>query len=165
MSSFRIRPKFTIFSKRKMDDIIHDTRILLQERGNNIRGLAMQDHITLQIPPEERHFWSPQLSVILYDEINQTRLVGVYGPMPNVWIIFTFGYLGLSTLLVFILIIGLSQKNLGLESPVLWWAPVLCALLAGLYLFSQMGQKLGASQMFTLHHEMENILGEKIPIY
>lgn len=165
MSSFRIRPKFTIYSDRKMEEIILDTRTLLQKRGNFIRGLAMQDHITLQIPADERHFWSPQLSVILYDEINQTRLVGVYGPMPNVWIIFAFGYLGISTLLVFILIIGLSQKNLGMDSPVLWWAPVLVALLVALYFISQMGQKLGASQMFTLHHEMENILGEKIPIY
>ena len=148
-----------------MDDIIRETRIILQERRVDISGLAMQDHITLQIPSESRHFWSPQLSVILYDETPQTRLVGVYGPMPNVWIIFAFGYLGISTLLVFILIIGLSQKNLGLESPLLWWVPVLVALLLTLYLISQMGQKLGAAQMFTLHHEMENILGEKIPIY
>jgi hypothetical protein len=165
MSSFRIRPKFTVYSEEPPEEIIRKTREVLSAPEANCKGLAMQDHITLRIHAHDRHFWSPQLGVILYDEDGKTRLVGLYGPMPNVWVLFTFGYLALSTLTIFISIIGLSQRSLGLESSVLWLVPLLLGGILFLYLLSQMGQKLGAAQMFTLHHEMENILGQKIPIH
>lgn len=164
MSSFRIRPRFTVYSSLSAGEIIQKTRTNLKDPAASCAGIAMQDHITLRVLQEERHFWSPQLSIVLFDENAGTRLEGRYGPMPNVWVLFTFGYLALSTLLIFTLIIGLSQKSLGLDSSVLWLVPFLAGGLAVLYFLSQMGQKLGAAQMFYLHHEIEAILGQKIPI-
>lgn len=164
MSSFRIRPRFTVKSSLPVGEIIEKTRSKLKDPVASYTGLAMQDHITLNVLQEERHFWSPQLSIILFDENNGTRLEGRYGPMPNVWVLFTFGYLALSTLLIFTLIIGFSQKSLGLDSSVLWLVPFLAGGLIFLYILSQMGQKLGAAQMFDLHREIETILGQKIPI-
>jgi len=164
MSSFRIRPRFTVKSSLSVDEIIEKTRLKLKAPSSTCAGLAMQDHITLRVLQDERHFWSPQLSIVLFEENDGTRLEGRYGPMPNVWVLFTFGYLALSTFLIFILIIGLSQKSLGLDSTVLWSVTFLAGGLAFLYFLSQMGQKLGAAQMFYLHHEMESILGQKITI-
>lgn len=165
MSSFRVRPKFTIYSPKSVEEIIRETREYLSAPDAEIKGLAMQDHITLRILSKDRHFWSPQVSVILFSEKDETKLMGTYGPMPNVWVIFAFSYLALFTLLIFISIVGFSQMSLGIESNILWSLPFLGGGIILLYIISQFGQKLGAAQMFTLHHHLEKITDQKIPIH
>ncbi|MBK6362307.1 MAG: hypothetical protein IPL63_07960 [Saprospiraceae bacterium] len=164
MASFRIRPKFSVESEESIEEILLNTKEFLKSPDSEIKGLAMQDHITLRIRQNERHFWSPQLSVLLIPNNEKTRVIGVYGPMPNVWLIFTFSYLALSVLSVFVAIVGFSQYSLGLESKILWLLPFFGGVMILLYIFSQFGQKLGAEQMFTLHHHFEKILKSKIPI-
>lgn len=166
MSSFRLRPKFDIIVDSKANDIIQTAKTRLKQQDAPCTGIAMQDHITLRILQQERHFWSPQLSILLIsdDESNQTAIKAVYGPMPNVWTFFTLSYLAISVLAVFISIIGFSQYSLGLESKILWVLPVLAFFALFLYFLSQFGQKLGAEQMFTLHHFFEEVIGRRIHI-
>jgi hypothetical protein len=164
MASFRIRPKFSVETDQSIEAILLNTKEFLKSQNTEIKGIAMQDHITLRINQNERHFWSPQLSILLLPENNKTKVIGVYGPMPNVWLIFTFSYLALSVLSVFVAIVGFSQYSLGLESKILWLLPFFGGAMLLLYILSQFGQKLGAEQMFTIHHHFENILKIKIPI-
>jgi hypothetical protein len=164
MASFRIRPKFSVETDQSIEAILLNTKEFLKSQNTEIKGIAMQDHITLRINQNERHFWSPQLSILLLPENNKTKVIGVYGPMPDVWLIFTFCYLALSVLSVFVAIVGFSQYSLGLESKILWLLPFFGGAMFLLYILSQFGQKLGAEQMFTLHHHFENILKIKIPI-
>lgn len=65
MASFRIRPKFSVESEESIEEILLNTKEFLKSPDSEIKGLAMQDHITLRIRQNERHFWSPQLSVLL----------------------------------------------------------------------------------------------------
>ncbi|MFZ1704059.1 MAG: hypothetical protein WAT79_06910 [Saprospiraceae bacterium] len=164
MSSFRIRPKFEVTCSLSVEDVILKTKDFLQKTDTSCFGIAMQDHITLSVKPKYRHFWSPQLSLVLTQEEEKTKITGLYGPMPNVWMIFAYAYLALSTLIIFISIIGFSQYSLGIESNILWFLPFLLGFILFLYMLSQFGQKLGAEQMFTLHHSFEEIIGEKIHI-
>jgi len=167
MASFRVRPRFEIETDQPIPEIIERVKISLKNPDAPCRGIAMQDHITLRMPDKERHFWSPQLSILMLEHENQPskiRLIGTYGPMPNVWTMFALSYLAIGVLFTFISIVGFSQKMLGMDSNILWLLPALAIVALILYLLSQFRQKLGAEQMFTLHHFFEESIGQKIHI-
>jgi hypothetical protein len=165
MASFRVRPKFEMYTSKTMEEIITIVKEKLRTNTHNLHGQAMQDHITIRVNRSHRHFWSPQLSVLMYREIedDETRIVGIYGPMPNVWTLFTVTYLAVGVIFVFISIIGFSQMALGGESKILFALPILAVIALGMYLFSQMGQKLGAAQTYAIHYFFEEALGESLP--
>lgn len=166
MSSFRVRPKFVMYSDKSIEDIIQTIKPKLKDNQYDVIGTAMQDHITLQISKKVRHYWSPQLSILMEenaDNTNKTKLTGVYGPMPNVWTIFALSYLAIFTLVTFIAIIGFSQRALGQDAPVLYALPFLIGTALALYLISQFGQKLGANHTYALHFFLQEALGERVP--
>lgn len=165
MSSFRVRPKFSVTSTQTTEDILMKVKNRLSDNTEHLHGQAMQDHITIRINKEQRHYWSPQLSILLQeDEVNQSTLItGVYGPMPNVWTLFAVSYLALAVIFTFISIIGFSQRALNQEAAILYVLPILVIVAAVLYIMSQMGQKLGAAQTYTIHFFFQDALGEKLP--
>jgi len=165
MASFRVRPRFEIETHKTIEDIISQIKEKLKYNSHHLHGQAMQDHITIRVNKSHRHYWSPQLSIIMQREENdtKTKIIGVYGPMPNVWTLFALGYLAIGVLFTFISIIGFSQKALGNECKILWVLPVLAALATIMYLSSQMGQKLGAAQTYAIHYFFEEALGESLP--
>jgi len=166
MSSFRMRPRFELEISRPADAIIDHFRNQLHQPGLPCRGLAVMDHVTIRVRKEELHFWSPQLNVTLFRSPDglSTHVTGRYGPMPNVWTLFTGGYLLFGFLFMFVSIVGFSQYSLGQPCQILWFLPVLAILIALLYVSSQLGQKLGAEQMFTLHHFFEETIGQRVHI-
>ena len=105
MSSFRVRPKFEMESNKTIEEIITIIKEKLKINTHHLHGQAMHDHITIRVNQSHRHYWSPQLSVQLYREPEDkvTRLVGVYGPMPNVWTLFTLVYLAVVALTMYII--------------------------------------------------------------
>ncbi len=165
MTSFRIRPRFRATSPVDRQTIIARLQKALEEQPPKCHGIAIDGHIILRVLPEEAHYWSPQLSILLDQEEDETLIRGRYGPKPNVWTLFTMSYLAISILATFLSIIGFSRLSLGLSANVLWALPVLAAAAVGLYISSQLGQKLGAEQTFTLHHFFEEVLGQKIPLH
>jgi hypothetical protein len=148
-----------------MEEIISQVKAKLLNNHHNLHGQAMQDHITIRVNKAHRHYWSPQLSVLLYREEgdSETKIVGIYGPMPNVWTLFTIIYLAIGVLTTFISIIGFSQKAMGQQSSILYLVPFLMILAAAMYFVSQMGQKLGAAQTYAIHYFFEEALGEPLP--
>jgi hypothetical protein len=165
MATFSFRPSFEITSVKTMTEVIQRVKDHLKHDIHHLEGEGMQDHITIRVRASHRHYWSPQLSVLMHDDEkeNTISIRGVYGPMPNVWTLFTISYLAIGTLSLFISIIGFSQQALGQEAPVLWVLPVLAVLAIMLYLLGQMGQKLGAAQTYAIHYFFEDALGEPLP--
>ena len=165
MASFRVRPKFEMRSSKTVEEIITVVKEKLKDNTHNLHGQAMQDHITIRVNRSHCHYWSPQLSILMFREPDEvtTKIVGVYGPMPNVWTLFTFTYLAVGVLSVFISIIGFSQRALNLDAKILYALPILAIIAIGMYIFSQMGQKLGAAQTYAIHYFFEEAIGEKVP--
>lgn len=81
MASFRVRPRFEIESKKTMDEIIQLVKEKLKHNTHNLHGQAMQDHITIRVNKSHRHYWSPQLSILMQRESgdNETKITGIYG--------------------------------------------------------------------------------------
>lgn len=165
MASFRVRPKFEMTSSKTMEEIITLVKEKLKINTHHLHGQAMQDHITIRVNKSHRHYWSPQLSILMYREPEDTttRVIGVYGPMPNVWTLFAIVYLAVGILIVFIAIIGFSQQALGHDASILYGLPLLAAVAIGMYIFSQMGQKLGAAQTYAIHYFFGEAISEDVP--
>ena len=124
----------------------------------------VQGHVDIKIPVAERHYWSPQLHISTEQTDDGTIIRGLYGPNPTVWGLFFFGYLTVGVLSFFAAFWGFSQLTLGHDARILWALPVLAVVALVLYLIAQMGQKIGADQMFRLHYFYEEIFHDKVPI-
>ena len=164
MTSFRIRPRFRQLRNEKPEEIEKVLKKKIESNKDQFIGIFMEGHITLKIRAKNRHFWSPQLNLSLETYQDKTVIRGLYGPNPTVWAVFFFGYAALGIILVIAGMLLLSQYMLEMETK-LWWVIPTC-IIAGLilYLIAQTGQKIGASQMFDLHHFYEETVGEKIEI-
>lgn len=70
-------------------------------------------HICLRIPEQDRHFWSPRLTLTLEaTEDGRTRIKGIDDPNANVWSLFLCGYLLGGTFGLFSGICGSVQWSL-----------------------------------------------------
>lgn len=164
MSSFRIRPRFRQEVGANVMEIQDRISKGLKKMDNPYTVTFLPNQITLKIPLETRHFWSPQLNITLEQTDNGTLIRGLYGPNPSIWAMFFFAYSALGIIILFAGMVALSQLSLGMETPLWWVIPVCAALLIIIYLIAQTGQKIGAQQMFDLHHFYEETLGERIVI-
>ncbi|MEP5071509.1 MAG: GTP-binding protein [Crocinitomicaceae bacterium] len=121
-------------------------------------------HIYVKIHPLRQHFWSPQLHLSLEQDADKVIIRGLYGPNPTVWAIFFFSYVALGILSLFLGMWGLTRWSLGMDHAILWAIPVFAVIAVILYLSAQAGQKLGAQQMFDIHHFYEAIAEDRIEI-
>lgn len=164
MTSFRIRPRFKHLSPIPKNEIERMINQALSEKDAICVGESLPGHVNLKIPLKDRHFWSPQLTITLDENEEGTIIRGLYGPNPTVWAIFFFGYVTIGVAIFFLAMLGFTRMSLGLSYGALWIIPGLLALGVILYFSAQMGQKLGAEQMFSLHHFYEELIHDKISI-
>lgn len=166
MSSFRLRPRFRHLTERDFTAIRQMVENEIETNGATCDLDIRNGHISVKIPENERHFWSPQLDLSIEQEEGEekTLILGHYGPNPNTWALFTYGYVILGILSVFVFIWGMSKFTLGKSAPELWLLLLIGGLAAGLYILAQFGQKIGAEQMYNLHFFYQKAIGEKIKI-
>lgn len=165
MSSLRVRPRF----KEELPISAKEYKFRLSkaiDESVDFTGLVSENYAVIKIPAHERHYWSPQLALTIEssDDNEGVVLGGLYGPKPSVWALFFMCYSALGILSVFVIVIGLSQIILDKPALVLWMLPVLVAVALVLYLVAQAGQKLGAEQMFRIHHFYEDLFKDRISI-
>lgn len=163
MSSFRIRPRFK--------HLVNETKESLEKRicealkgGQQFQCNYLPNHLYIKINPEERHIWSPHLHLSFEQDDHNVIVRGLYGPNPTVWAFFFFGYVALGILSLFVGMWGFSLYSLGKDASILWIIPVFAAIALILYIIGQTGQKLGAQQMFDIHHFYEGLVQDKIVI-
>lgn len=163
MTSVRIRPRF----QKQLDQDMPEVELLLKsklEATDKFSYTMDPRHVVIRIKPEDRHFWSPQLSLTLDETEEGTLVRGLYGPAPNVWTIFLLSYLAIAVLALFALFLGLSYWMLDQDIKIFWALPVLGMAALAVYLIAQFGQKIGAEQTFRLHQFIEASLGKEMHI-
>lgn len=164
MSSLRIRPRF----KETVTGSTADYLIGIKEAIDHNReftGLVSEQYCVIEICAQERHYWSPQLTLTLEETLEGgLEIRGLYGPKPSVWAIFFMSYAALGVLSLFVGVFGFSQVILGNSAPILWAIPVMVAIAIALYLVAQGGQKVGAEQMFRIHHFYEEVIKHRVSL-
>ena len=163
MSSFKIRPRFKhAFVGEK--EILESKLVNALKKSNRLVYTYLSGHLYIKFHPSVVHFWSPQLHLSFDQEQDQTIVRGLYGPNPTVWAIFFFGYTALGILTLFFGMYGLILLNLKMDFTILWLIPVFGLLAIVMYVSAQAGQKIGAQQMFEIHHFYEELTGDKIRV-
>ncbi len=121
---------------------------------HQIRG----PHVVLTVPPDARHFWSPWLTMEVSPAATGSVLHGRFSPKPAVWTGFMFGYITLTTAGSFGLMFAVSLAIIGKSV----WIAAVCSIVfflaaAGMYVASQIGQRLARAQMHELHAMVSEI--------
>lgn len=110
-----------------------------------------QDHVVLCMDQDQRHFWSPWLSLDIQAHEGTTHLYGRFSPHPSVWTGFAFCYLTLTAIGFFSLIFAWASQISGSGKPAVGLIAPLCAVIAfSLWWASQLGQRLARDQMLIL---------------
>lgn len=165
MSSFRIRPRFREELPIKGSAYVHQLKEAI-DSSTEFTGMVSDNYAVIKIPSDERHYWSPQLALTIepYEEKEAVFIRGLYGPKPSVWAVFFMSYAALGVLSLFVGVFGLSQIMLKKPAPILWLIPAFALVALVLYLIAQAGQKVGAEQMFRIHHFYEGLFKDKVRI-
>ena len=161
-SGFQIRPRFEVKSPLSLEEIFNQTKIALESKGAPCNGQARLGFITLYPPKNERHIWSPYLSVIIDEEEDGVLLRGHYGPSPTIWTLYILIYSFIALITLIVCIIGFANMAMGEPTNILWLLPVLCAMLVSMFLVSYYGQRKGYYQLMRMHHFFEDILGQHV---
>ena len=165
MSSFRIRPRFR--EELPLDTLEYTQKLKTAlDSSAAFTGMVSENYAVIKIPREERHYWSPQLALTIepYEDKKAVFVRGLYGPKPSVWAVFFMSYAALGIVSLFVGVFGLSQIMLEKPAPILWAIPGFAVIALIMYLVAQAGQKVGAEQMYRIHHFYEGLFEDKVRI-
>lgn len=148
-----IRPRFSFVIPYPAEEIIRRIQLKLDEPHAPCVGKISMDHVFLDIPQVDQHFWSPQMSFYLEpDETdpNKTQIRGLFGPKPSVWTLFLFFYLAVGLVGMVFSMYGFSKWSLGTFSYAIYGLPVALVVMSTAYFMGKSGEKLGEDQILIL---------------
>ncbi len=161
-SDIFLRPRFKI-------DLNESKEVLLQKFKGNLNAnnckycsKIVDNHIFIDVPFEEDHFWTPQLHLEIISENEDAAFVkGLFGPKPQVWTLFMFLHfvVGIS-FLVFLVMLYVNwslKESLFISTLMVVFLPI---IWIALYVFGRLGRKKGKTQMVELHQFMLKILNK-----
>jgi hypothetical protein len=157
MTAPRVRPRFEIEIDLDPDALMERVRQRLP-RCPYCTGVSVGRHAELFVPDIDRRLWSPWLSVTVFEKGGGSMLRGRFAPHPNVWTLYLFLSFGLG----FALLVGTTwgYAQWATERPP--WAlmsiPVVIIFGLLLYFASQIGQRLGGSQMDHLRDAIDELI-------
>lgn len=160
MQLFRARPPFVRDVQSAPERVVSAIRDRLIEGSTGCEGAVASRHMVLRVPPGERHFFSPVLDARVQDSDGGARIVGSFGPHPNVWTMFIFVRACLLVALTSTTVFACSQTLVSGAS--LWWrwAGVAAVLVVLEYVGAQVGQRLGHEQIASLERLVDGALAE-----
>jgi hypothetical protein len=147
-----LRPRFKLNSNKTKAEILEQFRhIDIHKTG--IRSGVIDAHIFLKITKKNRHFWSPQLHLEVFENDKGCRIHGLFGPNAKLWTFFMFLHF-----LVAGVFIGAgiwAYVNWSLDQPI--GVPVFLILLMILfwiilYFAGRLGKDKGKKQMRVLYN-------------
>jgi Na+/melibiose symporter-like transporter len=157
-----LKPRFKVEMDETEDVIITKFVKSLKENNFIYPNKIVDNHVVIDVPPENEHFWSPQLQIeIEKGENGKTIVKGLLGPKPKVWTFFMFLHFFVAISFCVFLVVFYTKWSLNQDygffmimciiMPVLWVI---------LYFSGQLGKRFGYDQMLELHDFMMNALSK-----
>jgi hypothetical protein len=147
-----LKPRFKLRFKESEQEILTEFKENLALPECPYTSKIVNQHIVIDVPENEEHFWSPQLYVEIEREDDLTIVKGILGPKPKIWTFFMFLHFIVAILFFVFFVIAYSRWSLDQEYT---FSLIMCVLMpvvwVGLYLFGQLGKKFGHDQMVGLH--------------
>ena len=153
-SDVYLRPRFSLDYKENQEALI----LKFKENLNSKFSCKIIDnHIIIDVPSDEDHFWSPQLHLEIEESDNQKSIVkGLFGPKSQVWTFFMF--LHFMMVIAFISFSIMLYTRWSLERNInfpLIMIVVVTILWIVMYFLGREGKKKGRPQMNDLHNYMK----------
>ncbi len=158
----KIRPRFFLKSDVTIEEL-REAVLVGIEKDPTVHGQTSKDLILLQIPEQDQHYWSPELSVrITTNEfIDYTRISCLTGPKQSVWLMFTFFYAFIGILTAFAGMFAMVKYSTSGTTGWLWTMPIGLVLLSSIFGAAKFGQKKGRDQTLHLVSFLYHSLAEK----
>lgn len=158
MERMRIRPRYTFTVPLDKETVLNKLREAINNPNARIKGKFVKPLVVISIPEEDRHFWSPELSLDLEEKEDGTEIRCILGPHSSIWTMFATFY-GFAILVgVAGLVWGFSQLTLGMSAYGFWLVPLSVVLIAGAYAIALTGQRLAYDQMLLLRSFIKETL-------
>ena len=157
-----LRPRFKIDFDESEKDLMERFKSNLNDGNCKYCSKIVDQHIVIDIPFDEDHFWSPQLNIeIIKGEKSESIVKGLFGPKPQVWTLFIFLHFAVGiTFLIFLTLLYVKWTfGTSLTFPLIM-VIVLPIIWGTLYTIGRLGRKKGEIQMEELHGFMMDTLGK-----
>ncbi len=161
MSGLELRPRFKWQVNIAPSTLTGRFSEFLKKQNNGCGEEMVGQHLTLCVPVDEQHYWSPQLSLEILPDGEKSLIKGYFGPRPAVWTMFMFFYMGIGFIGLIGLFWGMSQWSLKQPAWALWIVPAALLLEAVFFLIAQGGKKLAHGQMVQLQDQLMEIIGRE----
>ncbi|MEI6866241.1 GTP-binding protein [Flavicella sp.] len=161
-SAIYLRPRFRIELDKNKTDLLNRFNSEFKSHECKFSGKIIDDHVVIDIPKKENHFWSPQLHLEI-EALDKERSIakGLFGPKPQVWTLFIFLHSAIAFTFISVLIYAYTKwilkEDITMSICILIALPILWFVL---YFFGQLGKKTGHSQMENLHNFMMKVLNK-----
>lgn len=154
-----LKPRFKLKYKENESVILEKFRVELDRVDCIYKSKIINNHIVVDVPEKDEHFWSPQLHVEIEKEKDYTLVKGILGPKPKIWTFFMFLHFIVALAFFVFFVIFYSKWSLDQEHT---FSMVMCILMpviwVALYFSGQLGKKFGYDQMVGLHDLMTEVL-------
>ena len=148
-----LRPRFKIESDKSESDLIDRFKGNLNSGECKYCSRIVDNHIFIDVPSDQDHFWSPQLHLeVVEGKESQGVIKGLFGPKPQVWTLFMFLHFAIGILfLVFVTMLYVRWTlNTSLLFPIIM-VTVLPIIWVVFYILGRLGRLKGKNQMEELH--------------
>ncbi|MDG2194711.1 MAG: GTP-binding protein [Polaribacter sp.] len=159
-----LRPRFSIDFEESQQEILQNFQTTLKDSNCVYDSKIVAEHIFIDIPKKENHFWSPQLHLEILTTENNTSIVkGLFGPKPQVWTLFMFVHFIVAAAFIVFLILFYTKWRLHssyvfplvmlIVLPIFWGV---------LYFLGKVGKATGNKQMEELYVFMLKTLEKEV---
>ena len=147
-----LKPRFKIELNQSQEEILQKFKSNLDDENCKYCSKQSGNHIFMDVPKVEEHFWSPQLQVeVLKSEKGKSIVKGILGPKPQVWTFFMFIHFILA--LAFVVFFVLFYVKWSMDKNYQFYKYMLIAIpliWIAMYFIGQFGKKLAYKQMVEL---------------
>jgi len=159
-SKIFLRPRFSIDFDKTSDELLCAFKDNLKDGDCAYCSKIVDEHIFIDVPEEENHFWSPQLHLEIEETPEGKALVkGLFGPKPQVWTLFIFIHFAIGIAFLIFLVVAYSKWKLNENAvfPIVMLI-VLPLIWTLLYFLGRLGKSTGQQQMDELKSFMQETL-------
>lgn len=159
-SDIHLRPRFKMELEESQQKLIAKFQGNVKNADCSYCVKVIDGHIVIDIPPEENHFWSPQLHIEIEKiEENSSIVKGLFGPKPQVWIFFMFIHFAMAVAFIGFSIIAYVKYTLKSDYKIALTLTVALPILwIMMYFLGRIGKRKGRKQMEELHGFMMKTL-------
>lgn len=154
-----LKPRFREELPESKKTVLKKFEDSFKQKKHKFRTKLVDQHIVIDVPKDEDHFWSPQLQIEIVEEENKTILKGLFGPKPPVWTMFMFFHFAVALAFIIFLIMAYTKYSLKQDYQFAMYMCIAMPILWILfYVFGQLGKKKGYNQMVEIDEFMKEII-------